>query len=618
MSCSSNLQQLRTFSLSWVSPPPKLTVSEWADNHRYLSPESSAESGKWDTARAEYQRGIMDAFSDPSIHTVVWMSSAQVGKTECLNNIVGYFIDQDPSPILFLQPTLEMGQAWSKDRLAPMLRDTPNLKGKVQDSKSRDSGNTILHKSFSGGHITISGANSPASLASRPIRVVLMDEIDRYPISAGAEGDPVNLATKRSTTFWNRKRMLTSTPTIKGVSRIERAYDESDMRKFYVPCHACGHEQHLVFGNVKWDKNDISTARYHCERCGTGWSDIQRWNSIKRGHWVAKKVSLGIAGFHLNELYSPWVKLIDFVSSFIEAKKSKESLKTFVNTSLGETWEEEAIQLDDNELLNRREDYNDVPSDALILTAGIDVQDDRVEVEVKGWGENDESWGIDYKIIHGDPSKKQIWDDLNNALLQTYKNEDGYTMRIACACIDSGGHFTDQVYKFVKGKAARRIYAVKGSSTAGAPLVNRGTTSNKARVKLFSIGTDTAKELIFARLKTDEFGAGYMHFSKKYDEEYFLQLTAEKITTKFIRGFASRVWVKTRARNEALDLTVYNMAALSILNPNWKALKSNLNKNRSKKDVIKEEKDEAIEIKKPKKTIQKQRKKPSQSWVKRY
>lgn len=601
---------MKICNFEWVSPPPKLTVSQWADESRYLSSEASAESGKWKTSRAEYQRGIMDAFSDPLIHTVVWMSSAQVGKTECLNNIVGYFIDQDPSPILLLQPTLEMGQSWSKDRLAPMLRDSPALKNKVEDSKSRDSGNTILHKSFSGGHITISGANSPASLASRPIRVLLMDEVDRYNASAGAEGDPVNLASKRTTTFWNKKRMLTSTPTIKGVSRIERAYEESDMRRYFVPCHSCGHEQHLIFGNVKWEKDNPSTALYYCEKCGQGWNDLQRWNSIKKGHWVAEREVKGIAGFHLNEIYSPWVSLSDMVSNFLEAKKSKETLKTFVNTSLGETWEEEGIQLDDNELLARREEYDKVPSDVLVLVASVDVQDDRLEIEVKGFGVGEESWGIDYKIIYGDPSKSIVWKDLDDALLQTYENEDGYTMRIACTCIDSGGHFTNEVYKFTKNKEARRVYAVKGSSASGAPLVNRGTRSNKSNVKLFAVGTDTAKELIFARLKIEDFGAGYMHFSKKlHDEEYFKQLTAEKITTKFIRGFPSRVWTKTRARNEALDLNVYALAALAILNPNWNALQSNV----IKKQEIKEDTSTQIPIP--------QRIKPTRqkgSWVTRY
>ena len=601
---------MKTFGLSVVAPPKRLTVSQWADSYRYLSAEASAESGKWSTARAEYQRGIMDSFSDPAIHTVVWMSSAQVGKTEALNNIIGYFIDQDPSPILGLQPTLEMGQTWSKDRISPMLRDTPVLKDKIADARARDSGNTILHKSFQGGHITIAGANSPASLASRPVRVVLCDEIDRYPASAGAEGDPVSLAFKRTTTFWNKKRMLTSTPTIKGVSRIEMAYEESDMRRYHVPCPECGEEQHLQWAQVTWEKDDPQSARYSCKHCGSLWSDTKRWGAVKKGRWIAEQETKGIAGFHLNEIYSPWVTLSDMVTNFIEAKKSKETLKTFVNTSLGETWEEEGIQLDDNELMTRREDYSDIPSGALVLVAGCDVQDDRIEIEVKGFGVGEESWSIDYKIIYGDPSKQTIWSDLDTALLQQYQNEDGYMMRIASACIDSGGHFTDAVYKFCKNKEARRVYAVKGSSTPGSPLVNRGTRSNKGNVKLFSVGTDTAKETIFARLKIEEYGAGYMHFSKINDEEYFKQLTAERITTKFIRGFPARVWTKTRPRNEALDLNVYALAALAILNPNWEALQANVKRKEIKREEHKDETIKSVNTQKP----QRQR----GGWVKRY
>ncbi len=580
---------MRTFNLSVVAPPKRLSVSEWADEYRYLSAEASAEPGKWRTDRAEYQRGMMDAFSDPKIHTVVVMSSAQIGKTELLNNIVGYFVDQDPSPMLMLQPTLEMGNTWSKDRLSPMIRDTRTLTDKISDSKARDSGNTILHKTFQGGHITIAGANSPASLASRPVRVVLADEVDRYPQSAGAEGDPLSLAFKRTTTFWNRKRMVVSTPTVKGVSRIEMAYEESDKRRYYVPCPECGLEQHLKWSNVTWEKDDPHSAAYCCEECGSMWSDPKRWTAVRNGRWVTERDTKGIAGFHLNEIYSPWVPLSDMVINFLEAKKSPETLKTFINTSLGESWEEEGIQLSDLEIYNRREEYERVPKGALVIVAGADVQDDRIEVEIKGFGEGDESWGIEQIIIHGDPAKPKIWQELDDALLKTYENELGYVMRISATCIDSGGHFTDAVYKFCKNKEARRIYAVKGSSTPGSPLVGRGSRSNKSNVKLFMVGTDTAKELIFARMKIDTYGPGFMHFNKSYDEEFFKQLTAEKIMTKFERGFPRRVWVKTRPRNEALDLNVYALAALSILNPNYRAIKLNIAEYEKEYDSVNDE-----------------------------
>jgi len=567
-----------------VKPPKKLTVSEWSDNYRILSSEASAESGRWKTSRAEYQRGIMDALSDKKNHTVVWMSSAQVGKTEALLNIIGYFVDQDPSPMLLLQPTLEMAQTFSKDRLSPMARDTSQITNRLSDNKSRTSGNTILHKTFSGGHITMAGANSPASLASRPVRVVLCDEIDRYPASAGTEGDPVNLAFKRSTTFWNKKRMVVSTPTVKGASRIETAYEESDMRKFYVPCFQCGTKQVLNWRNVKWDDNKPNTAKYYCESCGVAWSDTQRWILVKKGEWIAESESNGVAGFWLNEIYSPWVKLSEMAINFIEAKKSPHTLKTFVNTSLGETWEEDQGDgLEDDVLHKRRESYEDIPNEALLLTCGVDIQDDRLEGEVKAWGLNEESWGVKTFIIHGRPSLPQVWHDLDEILLSAYKKEDGSSLRVSATCIDSGGHFTDDVYKYCKKRELNRIYPIKGASTAGKPIISRPSINNKLKVKLFIIGTDTAKELIYSRLQIEEFGSGYMHFNKSFDEEYFKQLTAEKIQTKYDKGHPRRVWVKTRARNEALDTTVYNLAALSILNPNFKAIKSNNEKPIKKK-----------------------------------
>lgn len=582
-----------------VKPPKKLTVSQWADEYRQLSSEASAESGKWRTSRAEYQRGLMEAFSNPDIHTVVWMSSAQVGKTEVLLNIIGYFIDQDPSPMLLLQPTLDMAQAFSKDRVAPMVRDTKVLTHKVRDSKAKDSGNTILHKTFPGGHITMAGANSPSSLASRPVRVVLCDEVDRYPPSAGTEGDPVNLAFKRTTTFWNKKRMLTSTPTIKDVSRIEAAYEESDKRKFYVPCPECGKKQVLKWSNVSWDDNKPETAKYFCEYCGSAWDDGTRWNAVKKGEWIAENPSMGIAGFWLNEIYSPWVKLSDMAKNFLEAKKSQHTLKTFVNTSLGETWEDDqGEQIEDNVLMNNREDYTILPTSAVVLTCGVDTQDDRLEGEVKAWGDGNESWGVKAFRIEGKPSQKQVWEDLDNIINATYKRADGVELRVSCTCIDSGGHFTDEVYKYCKKREVKRVFAIKGSSVAGKPIVSRPTTSNKLKVKLFTVGTDTAKELIFSRLQLEEFGEGYMHFNKSYDEEYFKMLTSEKLVTTFKKGRPVRVWKPTRPRNEALDYTVYNLAALAILNPNYKKIQENI------KPVKKE-----VEVKKV------QPKRNSKGWV---
>jgi len=567
-------------------------VSEWADAERRLSPEASAEPGRWRTDRAPYQKEILDAAgsAEPQtilfrgddgelnsyiisyVDTAVMMSSAQVGKTELLLNLIGYFVDHDPSPILLLQPTIDMGQAFSKDRLSPMVRDTPALTGKIADSSKKTSGNTILHKSFPGGHITIAGANSPASLASRPIRTVLADEVDRYPLSAGSEGDPLSLATKRTLTFWNKKKIIVSTPTVKGVSVIERMYDDSTQEQYCLPCPDCGHMQPLKWANIVFD-----CAGHTCEKCGAI-NDQDKWKK-QPGVWIAQKQHPTTRGFHLNELLSPWRRWEQIIAEFKQAKKSRETLKTFVNTSLGETWEEEGETIDHSVLYSRREHYKvEVPAQVVVLTCAVDVQDDRLEIGVEGWGDGEENFKIDYSILRGDPSRPELWNRLSETLDKRYTHETGIQMRIACTVIDSGGHYTQQVYKYVKPREGLRVYAIKGRSTVGSPVVNRPSKANLGKVSLFTIGTDTAKETIFARLKNNEPGAGYIHFpvSPLFDEEYFAQLTGEKCTTKYVKGRPVKVWVKTRTRNEALDIAVYNLAALYILNPNIKILKTRL------------------------------------------
>lgn len=553
-----------------AAPPPDLSTSEWADAERRLSSEASAEPGRWRTDRAPYQRGIMDAINDPQINQVVVMSSAQVGKTEFLLNVVGYHIDHDPAPMLLLQPTVDMAQAFSKDRLAPMIRDTPALKNKVQDSKSRSSGNTILHKTFAGGHITMAGANSPASLASRPVRIVLADEIDRYPLSAGAEGDPFTLAKKRATTFWNRKIFAVSTPTVKGVSRIEALYEDSTKEQFCLPCPSCGEYQPLRWRNIIFE-----SCSHACEECGSEHTQDE-WHR-QRGEWIPQAEHANTRGFHLNELLSPWRRWSEIIADFKQAKKSPETLKTFINTSLGETWEEEGETVDGDGLLSRRERYAaQVPEGAVVLTAGVDVQDDRLEVEVVGWGEGEESYNVDLRVIRGDPEGATVWADLDAVLNQTYEHESGNRLHIAATCVDSG-HCTQQVYDYCKTRLHRRIYAVKGAGGAGRPIVSapskKRSGRSKRNVDLFTLGVDDAKGLIYSRLRICEPGPGYCHFPLERDEEYFAQLTAEKVVTKFIRGFPKKEWVKTRPRNEALDLRVYALAALRILDPVWTALK---------------------------------------------
>ena len=561
---------------TWT-PPKNLKISDWADHYRKLSPESSAEAGQWRTDRAEYQREIMDAFNEPDIQRIIFMKSAQVGATEILLNVIGYYIDQDPAPMLIMQPTLAMAQAFSKDRLATMIRDSDKIRDCVKDARSRDSGNTVLSKKFAGGNLNIVGSNSAAGLASRPIRIVLADEVDRYESSAGAEGDPISLATKRTTTFWNKKIYMCSTPTIKGLSRIETAFEESDKRYYNVPCPECNTKQILKWKNVIWDEGKPETAAYACQECGSVIDESKKQWMLKHGEWIATAPKSDTAGFHISELYSVWSTWADMAKNFLEAKKQPEMLKTWINTALGESWQEQGDTVEYETLLERRLNYDStsIPEEVLIIVAGCDTQKDRIEVTLTGFGRNYQAWVIDHLIFWGDPNANNVWQDLDAFLKKRFKTESERIIPISCTCIDSGGLSTNQVYQFTKPRQARRIFAVKGLSVAGKPIANKPSFVGKNKAVLYGVGTDSAKEAIFARLTTDV-DKTTLHFPSDVDEEYFKQLTAEKRVAKFIRGRKSLVWKQIRPRNEALDCLVYCFAAIYILNPNWDVIETKI------------------------------------------
>lgn len=549
-------------------PPPTLTVSQWADRFRRLSSESSAEPGQWRTDRAPYQRGIMEAIRDPLTSEVVVMKSAQVGWTEILNNVIGYHVHQEPAPVLLLQPTLEMAEAWSKDRLAPMIRDTPVLRGKIADPKARDSGNTLLHKRFTGGHLTIVGANSPAGLASRPIRILLCDEVDRFPVSAGTEGDPIDLARRRTATFRNRKILMGSTPTVKGASRIEAAYEQSDQRHYLVPCPHCEEFQRLVWANVRWPDGRPEEAAYLCVHCGSLITDADRTVMIRRGEWRGSQPFTGIAGFHISELYSPWTTWAEMATAFIRAKRLPETLQTWVNTALGETWEQSGQTVEPGSLLERREQYGpqNIPDGVVLLTVGGDTQDDRVELQLLGWGADEECWPIEQFVIRGDPGKAALWKDVDAYLTQRFRTEDGRELMVEAAAIDSGGSHTQAVYEFVQSRKRRRVWAVKGMAGAGRlAWPKKASRAAKSRASVFIVGVDTIKGVLYGRLaKVPEPGPGYIHLPASADEEFCKQLTSEKAVTKYVKGRPTLVW-SPRAEGiaqEAQDCWVYGYAAM--------------------------------------------------------
>lgn len=547
-------------------PPPKLTVSEWADRYRILNRAASAEPGKWRTDRAPYQREIMDACCDPTIEEVVVMKPSQVGFTEILGNVLGYYIDQDPAPILVVQPNLEMARAWSLDRVTPMLRDSPKLRGVVTESNRRSSGDTILHKVFSGGHLTIVGANSAAGLASRPIRIALFDEVDRYPHSAGNEGDPVTLGRRRTATFWNRKIIRGSTPTLKGESKIEKAYEQSDQRRYFVPCPACGHEQVLVWAGLKWDEGDPKSVRYACAGCGVLIGEEQKGRMVAAGRWVAGEPGRSIAGFHLNALISPWAPWSSLVEEWLSSQHDMTKLQAFVNTILGETWEERGGGLNPDGLRARREMYAaTVPLGVGLLTAGVDIQDDRIEATLWGWGAGEESWIIKHHRLLGDPQKPDVWGQLDAVLFAAYPHESGATIGIAATCVDSGAH-TEAVYRYCRQRTDRRVYPTKGASEAHRPVVEmKGSKVGRleSRVRLFMVGTDAAKDRIYGMLRVAMPGALYVHLPHDLPDDVIDQLTSEKVMRRQMPGgrWIRRYECPRGVRNEALDCAVLALAA---------------------------------------------------------
>lgn len=531
----------------------------------------------------------MDAVTDPSIETVTVIKGARVGYTKVLDNVIGYFIHQDPCPILVVQPRVEDAEDYSRTEVAPMLRDTPVLAEIAGDLKAKDSEQRIAKRVFkNGSSVSFVGANSPGGFRRITARIVLFDEVDGYPPQgAGIEGDQVALGKKRSESFWNRKIVLGSTPTVKVTSRIVRSWEQSDQRRYYVPCPHCAHKQALKWANIRWTDGDPETAHYVCEENGCVIEESDKPWMIERGEWLPGKETKTHAGFHIWAGYSlfPNAAWRHLVAEFLSVKNDPTQLRTFVNLVLGEAWEEQGEEIDQhvlqaraNEEGWRASDERDgrrmlraAPDGVLLVTCGVDVQGDRVEIERVGWGMQEESWSLEYEVIYGDPAAPGLWADLDEYLLTPTVTEDGRELGVAATAIDSGGSYTDAVYTFVRNKSGRRVWAIKGASTPRRPVWPKlASKNNKGRIPLFIIGTDSAKDIIFGRFRIDKSGPGYCHFPQERDGEWFVQVTGEVMVTRYRKGIPYEDYVpKPNVRHEALDCRVYAFAALRSMRIHW-------------------------------------------------
>lgn len=589
------LAELARYTYEMLRPPLMQSVSEWSDANRILVSESSSEPGRWRTDRAPYQRAIMDAFTQPGIWKIVIQASAQVGKTELELNMMGRAIDVDPGPMLFIQPTDTFAEDFSKRRVAPMIRACSVLQRKVYEAKSRDAGNTITMKTFPGGSIAFTGANSPTELAGRPVRYVFMDEIDRFPASAGTEGDPLELAERRTETFrHNRKVVMTSTPTVKGASKIERAYSSGTKEEWHTQCPHCQSFSFIQFDHIKFeheeykdengDKNyHVRNVRWQCPVCQRSIGEYETKRCPAK--WVSKNPKAeetGVRSFRLNAFMSPWSDWTEICRKFLKAQKDPELLKVFVNTILGETWEVRDENGVPEKLHARREPYDaEVPNGVLVLTMGIDTQDNRLEYEIVGWDREEQSWGISRGVIPGRPDSKGVWDEVDQLLDHEWRMENGMALRIGATFVDSGGHFTEDIYKqcALRYRAGRKIFAIKGEGGEGKEYVRlMKKDGSKYKSPKLIIGVDSGKEAIMSASVVQEVGARYMHFPNDYrcgyDMEFFKGLISERMVIHRRGGQAVTAWEKIYERNEPLDCRNYARAAYRYFRWNFSRIEA--------------------------------------------
>lgn len=585
--------------LSGMKPPEDLTVSQWADKNRRLTSESSAEVGKWRTSRTPYMFDILDSFTDPLIEHIVVVAASQVGKSETINNMVGYCIDQDPGPILLIQPTIDDVKRYSEMRIAPMIRETRCLKRKVADPKSRDAANTKRQKSFPGGVLVMTGSNVAHDLSSMPIRYVFGDERDRWATSAGSEGDPWELAFARTRTFYNKKMVEVSTPTVKGASAIENSYNLGTMERWKTQCPHCGEYVELTFDNIRFEYDaaengdkkifHISEIFYVCPECG-GISDEHTMKS-QPAKWVATvpeaRKHHKTRSFWLTAWVSPWATWESIILQFLQAGTDSAKLQVVYNTQFGELWEERGDMASEDDVMARREVYEaEVPDGVLLLTCGVDTQDDRLEYEVVGHRRYGETWGIKKGVILGRPDTEEVWERLDEVLSHKYKFKSGVSLQISLTFIDEGGHFTQEVRQHCLARQYDHVFAIKGANRPDIPYTappkkQKIVVNGKVigQVWVYEIGVNAGKQKIVDNLRVQSPGANYCHFPLRddYGKQFFKQLMSEHLAyvPKLKHPWQ---WQKIpgHERNEAFDIRNYNLAACEILSPDWDAIEQKL------------------------------------------
>lgn len=577
--------------LKAMKPPDNITVSQWADKNRRLTTETSAEAGRWRTSRTPYMTEVMDCFTDPRIEHIVVVAPSQVGKSEVENNIIGYIIDQNPGPILFIQPTVEDAKRYSEMRLAPMIRDTKCLRKKVADPKTRDGGNTKRQKSFPGGFLVMAGSNVSHDLSSMPMRYVIGDERDRWAASAGTEGDPWELAKARTRTFYNRKLIEVSTPTVKGCSAIEDAFNLGTMERWVTQCRHCGEYSEIQIDQIRFPhktivngeskKFEIEEIYYICPRCG-GISDE---NEVKRQHskWEAEapeaKKLHKTRSFWLTAWLSPWVTWKEIILDFLQAGNDPEKLQVCYNTMLGKLWEARGDMESEESVMARREEYKaELPDGVMVLTCGVDTQDDRLEYEVVGYGHFGESWGIKKGVIMGRPDSDDVWRQLDDVIEHKYKFLGGHSVKISLTFMDEGGHFTQEVRQRCRERQMMNVFAIKGA--AGVRDIPYTSAPKKQKIVLggrfigtvwvYEIGVDAGKQKIVNNLRVQTPGPNYCHFPKRddYGTDYFKSLMSEHLVyNKKLKNPLHWEKIPGHERNEAFDCRNYANAAFKALDP---------------------------------------------------